>query len=550
MSETRLPPGWIEARLSDVATINPRNPETPPDDETLVSFVPMSAVEPESGHVDTAQTRPWRTVRKGYTRFQEGDVLFAKITPCMENGKVAVATGLLNGVGAGSTEFHVLRPLQTYRSDLLRYYMLQSNFRERARARMKGTAGQLRVPTGFLEAQTLPVPPLPQQRLIVETIDSLFTRLDAAAASLDRAQRNLKRYRAAVLTAAVEGRLVPTEAALARAEGRGYEPAAALLQRILAERRRRWEETELAKIRARGRVPKDDRWKAKYKEPAAPDTRDLPALPEGWCWVTVDQLLTEPLANGRSTRTSSSEFPALRLTALRGGSIDTSQTKTGDWTAKDAEPFIIRCGDFLVSRGNGSINLVGIGGLAGVQDRPVAYPDTMIRFRLSSGMSPMFFTRLWNAPFVRDQLELKAKTTAGIFKVNQYDLATCILPMPPLAEQCRIRVQAERVLDEALVVNESCARTVQRCRILRQSILQWAFAGRLVDRDPADEPAEALVERLRAERATQTPTQRTLEGVPHGRARRRPHDCPPATSRPARSAPHPVCPASFRDSGR
>ena len=109
-------------------------------------------------------------------------------------------------------------------------------------------------------------------------------------ATLERVQRNLKRYRASVLKAAVEGRLVPTEAELARAEGRDYEPASVLLQRILAERRRRWEEAELAKLKARGKTPKDDKWKAKYKEPAPPDTAELPELPEGWCWITVGAL--------------------------------------------------------------------------------------------------------------------------------------------------------------------------------------------------------------------------------------------------------------------
>ena len=130
----------------------------------------------------------------------------------------------------------------------------------------------------------------PEQHRIVEAIESYFTRLDDAVATLERVQRNLKRYRASVLKAAVEGRLVPTEAELARAEGRDYEPASVLLERILAERRRRWEEAELAKMKAKGKTPKDDKWKAKYKEPVAPDTSNLPDLPEGWCWATVEQL--------------------------------------------------------------------------------------------------------------------------------------------------------------------------------------------------------------------------------------------------------------------
>ena len=123
---------------------------------------------------------------------------------------------------------------------------------------------------------TLPLPPFPEQRRIVAEIEKQFTRLDAAVAALRRTRANLKRYRASVLHAACSGELVPTEAELARAEGREYEPADVLLERILAERRARWEAQE----KRRG----------KYQEPAAPDTSDLPTLPEGWVWVTLGQI--------------------------------------------------------------------------------------------------------------------------------------------------------------------------------------------------------------------------------------------------------------------
>ena len=118
--------------------------------------------------------------------------------------------------------------------------------------------------------------PLAEQRRIVAEIEKQFTRLDASVAALKRVQANLERYRASVLKAACDGTLVPTEAELARSEGRDYEPADRLLSRILSERRARWESQE-----NRGR---------KYKEPVAPDTSDLPELPEGWVWATWSQL--------------------------------------------------------------------------------------------------------------------------------------------------------------------------------------------------------------------------------------------------------------------
>ena len=222
--------------------------------------------------------------------------------------------------------------------------------------------------------------PLAEQRRIVAEIETQFTRLDASVAALRRAQANLKRYRASVLKAACEGRLVPSEAELARSEGRDYELAGALLERTLAERRARWESQENRQ--------------GKYKEPSAQDTSDLPELPEGWVWATVDQLIVKPLVNGRSVNTASEGFPVLRLTALHASNVDQKEYKIGNWTADQAEPFLIQEGDFLVSRGNGSIRLVGMGGLVGEVESPVAFPDTMIRFQLSGQVLKSYFPRV------------------------------------------------------------------------------------------------------------------------------------------------------------
>ena len=328
--------------------------------------------------------------------------------------------------------------------------------------------------------------PLPEQRRIVAEIEKQFTRLDASVAALRRTQANLKRYRASVLRAACSGELVPIEAELARAEGREYEPADVLLERILAERRARWESQE----KRRG----------KYKEPAAPDTSDLPPLPEGWAWATVDALISEPLANGRSVKTASDGFPVLRLTALQDGQINQSEFKVGAWTEYEAEPFFIREGDFFVSRGNGSIKLVGLGGIVGPVHEPVAYPDTLIRFRLHPEVSLSYFAHVWNSATVRQQLETVARTTAGIHKVNQQDLSICKIPLPPLAEQRRIVAEVERRLSVIQQAEAAVEASRQRAERLRQSILKRAFAGELAPQDPDDEPASVLLERIRAQR--------------------------------------------------
>ena len=194
-----LPEGWEQAKISDIAEVNPSSNGTL-SAEALVSFVPMASVEAESGRVDVSQTRRSEDLRKkGYRRFSEGDVLFAKITPCMENGKAAVAQRLVGGAGFGSTEFHVLRPHLGISADYLLHYLLQKGFRREAARHMKGTAGQLRVPAAYLADCPVPVPPAKEQTRIVAAIEEQFSRLDAGVAALRTARGGLARFLRALI---------------------------------------------------------------------------------------------------------------------------------------------------------------------------------------------------------------------------------------------------------------------------------------------------------------------------------------------------------------
>lgn len=163
--------GWPMKSLADVCEINPRLPRDHGlGDDQLVSFVPMAAVDEISGSITQGQSRPFSEVKKGYTHFRDGDVLFAKITPCMENGKAAIANELIGGYGFGSTEFHVMRPGPEVMADWLFYFVRQRSFRQIAKQNFTGTAGQQRVPTTFMSSATIPVPPLPKQRRIADLL--------------------------------------------------------------------------------------------------------------------------------------------------------------------------------------------------------------------------------------------------------------------------------------------------------------------------------------------------------------------------------------------
>jgi len=164
-----IPTPFELAPLGSICDLNPRLPkESRPADTDLVSFVPMAAVDEESASISAAEIRAYSAVKKGFTPFRDNDVLFAKITPCMENGKVALATGLHGGIGFGSTEFHVLRASARVLPEWLRYYVLRPSFRSQAKRRMSGAVGQQRVPAEFLSESLIPIPPVDEQRKLVE----------------------------------------------------------------------------------------------------------------------------------------------------------------------------------------------------------------------------------------------------------------------------------------------------------------------------------------------------------------------------------------------
>ena len=180
--------------LSQAVEVNPKIDRSSLSDDLDVSFVPMAAVEALSGGIVVSTVRKYAEVKKGYTHFREGDILFAKVTPCMENGKMAIARKLVNGVGFGSTEFHVLRPRADVDARYIYYFVSSQTFRKEASGHMTGAVGLRRVPSAYLEEQLIPLPGIERQREIVAELEKQFSRLDEAVANLQRVKANLQRY--------------------------------------------------------------------------------------------------------------------------------------------------------------------------------------------------------------------------------------------------------------------------------------------------------------------------------------------------------------------
>lgn len=470
---------WTRRALGEIVDLNPRSWTHEPEDADLVSFVPMRAVEEESGRLDSGQTRTWGEVKKGYTRFQDGDVLFAKITPCMENGKCAVARGLHGGRGAGSTEFHVLRSKGQVQPEYVRYFLTQREVRSAARMCMKGAAGQLRVPPNFLESLPIPVPAIEEQDRTVAELDKQFTRLDNAVAALKRVQANLKRYRASLLKAACEGRLVPTEADLARREGRTYETGEQLLQRILKERRARWEADQLAKMLAAGKSPKNDDWRTRYPEPSLPEKASLPSLPSGWTWATADQLTVlvtsgsrgwaEHYADTGPSFIRAQDIRTDRLVMANVAHVDIPTNAEGLRTRVTTD-------DILVTITGANVTKTA----CVVDDIGEAYVSQHVG--LMRPVEPVLGAYLYSwivAPQHGRRYLTDKAYGAGKPGLNLTNLREMPVAIPPLQEQARIVKAIGQHVTAESGVKAAVDREGARAAGLRRAILRSAFEGRL-----------------------------------------------------------------------
>lgn len=325
--------------------------------------------------------------------------------------------------------------------------------------------------------------PLPEQRRIVAEIEKQFTRLDAAEAALERVQANLKRYRASVLKAACEGKLALTEAELAEAEGRDYEDAEQLLERILAERRARWESQE----KRRG----------KYKGPATLDTSDLPELPAGWIWSSLGEAFE--VFVGATPRRSRPEYWGGDISWVSSSEVAfTRIKKTRECTTEEG---LKHSSMDLHPPGTVLLGMIGEGktrGQVSILDIPACNSQNSAAIRVSESRLPpeYVFYYLWGQYDATRQIGSGNNQPA----LNKSRVQEIPFPLPPIAEQHRIVSEMDRhssVIHQTEATVEVC---LKRIGLLRQSILKQAFCGRLVPQDPDDEPASALLERIKVER--------------------------------------------------
>ncbi|HCP6381369.1 TPA: restriction endonuclease subunit S [Escherichia coli] len=452
-----LPDGWEWTTLTRIAEINPKIDVS--DDEQEISFIPMPLISTKFDGSHEFEIKKWKDVKKGYTHFANGDIAIAKITPCFENSKAAIFSGLKNGIGVGTTELHVARPF----SDIInRKYLLLNfkspNFLKSGESQMTGSAGQKRVPRLFFENNPIPFPPLQEQERIIIRFTQLMSLCDQleqqSLTSLDAHQQlvetllgtltdsqnaeelaenwarisehfdtlftteaSVDALKQTILQLAVMGKLVPQDP--------NDEPASELLKRIAQEK---------AQLVKEGTIKK--------QKPLPPiSDEDKPfELPDGWEWTNLPNLSAN-FQNGLSSRGSNvgEDTIVIRLADIQNWRISYEDTRALKITKEMKEEYSMSVNDILIIRVNGSSDIVGRF-ILNKEQQQSCFCDHFIKmnFLCKNAIDCEYLTIISGSPLIRKKIENLFITTAGQKTVNQTHISSLAIPLPPIKEQIKI----------------------------------------------------------------------------------------------------------------
>ena len=476
-----LPEGWAAVTLDAVAEVhdNLREPVNSTERKSRVGPFPYYGATGQVGWIDDfRQDGEYILLGEDGAPFFD----FTKDKAYLVSGKCWV-----------NNHAHVLKGREgVCLNRYLLYALNQVNYRGYA----NGTT-RLKLTQAAMRQLPINLAPTAEQHRIVAKIEELFSELDQGVVSLKTAREQLKVYRQSLLKNAFEGKLT---AASRAAHAHQLETATALQQRIARERQARYQQ-QLADWQTAGQTGPKPKSPKPLPPLTAEELAELPELPAGWGWMKYGDLCSL-VRNGISAKPEGdSGTPIFRISAVRPMCFDMADIRYIDNSSGEFDAYGLERGDIVFTRYNGSRQYVGVCAEYRSDEKRL-FPDKLVQTRvLSKLLLTSFLEKALNSGSSRAFVESKIRTTAGQSGVSGEDIKNIPVPVCCLEEQLEIVQELESKLSEADQLDQTLATALQQADALRQAILKKAFCGQLVAQDANDEPAAALLERLRAERA-------------------------------------------------
>lgn len=471
--EMTLPVGWTNTILGNV--LFESDEKFDPKDGVKKKYVGLEHIEKHAGvlngYGNSGETLSTKNI------FGKGDLLYGKLRPYLN--KVVV----VDFDGVCSTDILVFKKNDFTSTQFLKYRLLCRDFVSYAQTNVSGVQHP-RVNLNTIKEFFLNLPPLAEQHRIVAKIEELFSDLDAGIASLKQAQAQLKTYRQAVLKYAFEGKLTA-----AWREQNKPEPAEKLLAQIKVGATRRVAPT---KRHGKSKKPKE------FPPLTEAELAELPELPEGWCWMKLGNLSMGVEYGSAKKSKEEGKIPVIRMGNLQNGVIvwdDLVYTDDED----EINQYFLRKDDVLFNRTN-SPELVGKTAIY-KGERPAIFAGYLIRINQVSDVDARYLNYFLNCHIAKNHGNRVKTDGVNQSNINGEKLGHYPFPLVSKEEQHQIVQEIESRLSVCDKLEESIKESLQKAEALRQSILKKAFEGKLVPQDPNDEPAEKLLERIRAERA-------------------------------------------------
>ena len=422
MSDKQLPYGWVEATIAEIADVNPKKIDAAP--ETVAGFVPMSHAPTSFSDNLEFEEKYWSEIKKSYTNFREHDVLVAKVTPCFENGKAAIVKGLPNKIGAGSSEFYVIRPaIQEISSRFLFSIVKSYKFLSEGAANMTGAVGLRRVPRSFVETFPVLVPPLAEQKAIADKLDALLAQVEITKARLERIPEILKTFRHSVLAAAVSGKLTEE-----------WRVAKGIVwQKLLLE--------DIGEVKGGKRLPKGD---------------ELVEQNTGFPYIRAGQL-----KNGTVINTDDARSKQLYLRPE---------------TQAQISRYTVNAGDLYITIVGASIGDAGV-----IPEHCDGANLTENAAKITAFKKPLIseFVSFWlRSHELQDLIKLEIKSGAQ-GKLALKRIKELPVPYTDISEQAEIVRRVEELFTFAESIEQKTNAALERVNKLTQSILAKAFRGEL-----------------------------------------------------------------------